>query len=255
MLLAALSSINNLLTSLYSRRGTEVKAFVIHFPTATPFLGVRLIAECQDGQPLSIAILAGGMSRRMGHDKALIPINGVTLLEFTARAVNSLTCDLFVVASGRDGYARFGFRIVPDLHEGAGSLGGVYSAIRQARFDHCLVVACDMPLLSLQLVQYMSSIERNYDALVPVLDGAQSSQGSGRTVETLHAIYNRSCLPHLERQIVAGRLKIADALRDLRVREIGEAEMRRLDPDLRSFTNVNTPADLALVRRLLAFSA
>ncbi len=205
-----------------------------------------------EGEPLSIAILAGGMSRRMGRDKSLIHVAGLTLLEHVSRSVRALTDDLFVVASGRPHLAELGFRVVPDLVEGAGSLGGVFSAMTQAQHDHCLVVGCDMPLLNPRLLTYMASVERDYDALVPVLEGVQSSQGGRRTFETLHAIYARTCLPILERQIAVDRLKIATALDLLNVREVGEAEVRRFDPDLYSFVNVNTRDDLALVGRLLA---
>ena len=201
--------------------------------------------------PTSVAILAGGKSRRMGRDKALLRIGSTTLLEIVAQRVTPIASDVFVVASNGSQYAALGFRVVPDLVPESGSLGGIYSALSAATSEQCLVVGCDMPFLNPDLLAFMANQPRDYDALVPVLVGNRSDQGDDVTYETLHAIYSRAALPAIEQRIAAGQLKIADVLHDLRLRRIEEATVRRFDPELRSFFNANTPADFALVEREL----
>jgi molybdopterin-guanine dinucleotide biosynthesis protein A len=198
--------------------------------------------------PLSVAILAGGKSRRMGQDKAQLRIGRRTLLEIVAARVRPVATELFVVATNGSRFSELGFRVVADIVDDAGSLGGIYSALKSAAFDHCLVVGCDMPMLNPELLKFMAAEPRDYDALVPVHASTQSQQV---TYETLHAIYAQSAVPVIERRIFAGKLKIADLLDDLTVREIDESTLRRYDPDLHSFHNANTPDDFASIERMM----
>ncbi len=202
-------------------------------------------------EPLSVAILAGGMSRRMGQDKALLRIGGRTLIEIVASRACSLTNDLFVVASGGERFASLGFRVVSDVLPNAGSLGGVYSALLAAENEFCLVLGCDMPLVNQELLGYMANLPRDYEALVPVLEDDRSHQGEMITYETLHAIYRRSIVPTIEARIRSSHLKIADLLTDVRLRQVDEHTIRHFDPDLRTFLNVNTPDEFAEARSFL----
>ena len=193
---------------------------------------------------LSAAILAGGASRRMGTDKALLSLAGRTLLERAIARVASVADDVQIVGE-RNAYHRFGVPVVPDAFPGAGTLGGIATALRHARHDAVLVVACDMPFLSVRLLTAMAEQPSDADALVPVTAAARSDQGGTRTYETLHAIYRRSCLRPFERRIANGELKVVSALSDVRMRELPEAWLRRYDPDLDSFMNTNDAADWA----------
>lgn len=193
--------------------------------------------------PISVAILAGGRSRRMGQDKALLLFLGRPLIARVIETAKTLSDDLFIVASDRPAYARFGVPLEPDRFPDAGSLGGIYSGISRARHDACLVVACDMPFLNRRLLEHMARVERAYDVLVPALAAERSDQGAGETLETLHAIYTKRCLGAIERRLRAGRYKITGFFDDVRVQRIPEDEVRRLDPELLSFFNANTPEE------------
>ena len=197
--------------------------------------------------PLSVAILAGGQSRRMGRDKAMLSLwpGGPPLLQLVVDIVAPLADDVFVVASGRPAYADFGVRVVPDAYPDAATLGGIATAIEAARTDATLVVACDMPMLSASLIRHLRDIPREYDVLVPVLAG-ESRQGGRLVRQTLHAIYRPACLPPIRERIVAGRLQVIGFFPEVRVREVPEDEVRRFDPDLRSFHNANTPEAAAV---------
>lgn len=207
--------------------------------------------------PLSAAILAGGESRRMGTDKALLrlPADGPTLVERVVAAVGAVAEETFLVAND-DRLAFLGLRTVPDAFPGAGALGGIYSAVAAAEHEHCLVVACDMPFLSAPLLRLLAAQPRDYDVLAPFLPVepvAENRQGTaGGVYETLHAIYGRGALGPIRAQLAAGRFKIIGFFPQVRVRAVPVEELRRVDPDLRSFFNANTPARFAEARAMLA---
>ncbi len=200
--------------------------------------------------PVSAAVLAGGQSRRMGTDKALLEFDGVALLSRALQAVSAVSDDVYVVGD-RPAYHEFGVPVVGDAFPGSGTLGGIATALLHARHDHVLVVACDMPLLDPAVLKAMANEPRDYDILVPALAGGRSQQGGRQTYETLHAIYTKSCLPAIEARLQHEEYKVIGFFEDVSVRVIDEAWLRSLDPELRSFLNANDPAEL---ERVLAYS-
>jgi len=200
----------------------------------------------QHGSPLSAAALAGGQSRRMGTDKALLPLvaGGQPMLGLVLERLRSVADDVLVVANEQKRYATFGARVVPDLHPQIGALGGIQAAVTWSAHEHCLVVACDMPFLSLPLLRRMVSEPRNYDVLVPLIPGESRQRGDGLVFQTLHAIYSKQCLLFIERRIAAGNRQVVGFFEDVRVRTIDVVDVVRWDPDLRSFFNANTPEAL-----------
>jgi molybdopterin-guanine dinucleotide biosynthesis protein A len=190
---------------------------------------------------LSIAVLAGGQSRRMGRDKALLDFLGEPLLKRVLGRVRLLTDDLFVVATDRPQYERFGVRVVPDQLPGTGALGGIYTALAEAQHDRCLALACDLPFVNTDLLRFMAEQAGDWDVLIPALSAERSDQGSQETLETLHAVYARACRPAIERQLRAGNYKVIGFFAEVRVRRLPEEVVRRFDPELLSFYNANTP--------------
>jgi molybdenum cofactor guanylyltransferase len=189
--------------------------------------------------PVSGAILTGGQSRRMGTDKALLRVGGTTMLERTLSVVQSISDDVFVVGE-RDGYASFGAPVVADHYVDTGTLGGIATALRHASHDRVLVVACDMPLLSVRLLTALLRVDVDADVVVPRRAASHPKQGSGGTYEPLHAVYRRSCLPVIERQLAVGDQRVVGFFSDVRVRVLDEGWMREFDPELTSLTNANT---------------
>ena len=146
-----------------------------------------------DWEPLSAAVLAGGQSSRMGRDKALLPLHegGPPLLRIVLDRLNLVARDVFVVATARPEYETFGVPIVPDDFVGGGALAGIYAALRNASQQHCLIVACDMPFLSIALLESMARESRDYDVLVPLTPGQSRQRSDGLIYQTLHAIYSK----------------------------------------------------------------
>jgi molybdenum cofactor guanylyltransferase len=168
--------------------------------------------------PLSAAVLAGGASRRMGSDKALLPLveGGEPLLELVLKRLADVSDDLLVVANKQERYGSFGVRVVSDIHPEMGALGGIQAAIARSLHDHCLVVACDMPFLSLPLLRRMASEPRDYDVLVPLIPGESRQRPDGLVFQTLHAIYSKRCLPFIERQVAEGKKQVIGFFDDVR---------------------------------------
>lgn len=192
----------------------------------------------------SAAILAGGSSTRMGTNKALLEVGGRGMIDRTAGLLRRLVDDLFVVADDAGPYAGLGLPIIPDVHPGRGAIGGIHAALRYAAHPLVLCVACDMPHIGPGVIELLlSSTLPDDDALVPRIGGR---------AEPLLAVYGRNAGAGFERAILAGRLRVMDALDGLRVRFIDEAALRVADAGLRSFVNVNTPGDLAAARVVAA---
>ncbi|MCU0246889.1 MAG: molybdenum cofactor guanylyltransferase, partial [Bryobacter sp.] len=139
-------------------------------------------------------ILAGGASRRMGRDKALLESNGEPLLLRLARLVETVAPPCTVVApSGR--YEHLGLPVIPDLHPGCGPLGGIETALSSTGAEWNLILACDMPGLS---AEYLHSLVQ----AIPAAEACEAlvSRAGGET-EPLCAIYHRRLLP----QVTAAR--------------------------------------------------
>lgn len=193
---------------------------------------------------LSVVVLAGGQSRRLGRDKALLEIEGQPLLTRAVQRLGSLSDDLIVVTSHAARYEPLALpvRLVPDERPGLGALMGVYAGLKAARHPYALAVGCDMPFLNLDLLSYMWSLVDDQDVVIPRM---------GEWLEPLHAIYAQTCLPAMKRLLDQGRRQVIAFFPEVRVRYVEEDEIRRFDPQRLSFLNVNTPDDWARVRALL----
>ncbi len=184
---------------------------------------------------ISVGILAGGQSLRMGRDKAFLPIAGRPVILRVLERVSSLSDDVILITNTPDKYRVCpDCRVVEDIHPYKGPLGGIQSALTVARNPHCLIVACDMPFLNAALLRHMVGLVRSYDVVVPrVAD----------RLETMHALYSQACLAPIERHLLGGELAIRSFFDDVHVRIVECDEVARFDPLFQSFLNMNTPAD------------
>ena len=201
---------------------------------------------------LSAAVLAGGLSRRMGRDKALFPLRAddPPLAAMVIARAQLVADEVFVVARDRPAYEAFGVPVVPDIDPDDGTLGGIATALHAAANEYCLVLACDLPFLNPALLRWLAAHPRDYDALVPRLPG-ESRQGGGAVFQTLHAIYAKRCLPAIERRLAAGRRQIVGFFDDVNLRPVDADVIAEFDPNFRSFFNANTPEAAEEARALL----
>jgi molybdopterin-guanine dinucleotide biosynthesis protein A len=193
---------------------------------------------------VSIAILAGGQSKRMGQDKAFLSVGGRRVIERVLARVQGLTDDLFISANNPDKYAEFGLRVVADVYPDKAALGGLYSAIHAARHSRVLIVACDMPFLNPALLQHLIRLASTADVVAPLINPPQP--------ETMHAVYAKTCLPAIKTRLLANRLRVIGFFDDVAVRYLLQAEVKSFDPHFHSFLNMNTPQEWATMENIAA---
>jgi molybdopterin-guanine dinucleotide biosynthesis protein A len=203
----------------------------------------------------SAAILAGGQARRFGGcDKGALVVNGQTIRTRQLAALAQIASDIMIVgeaarnvqrgdiapdssdagpqACDLNGAAGLPLRTIPDRIPGCGPLGGLHTALSEARGDALVVVAGDMPFVSAPFLAHLLALTSEADAVVPM---------TGRGYHPLCAAYTRACLEPIVRRLAEGQLKVTEVLGDVRVRKVTTAEMCVFgDPDT-LVANVNTP--------------
>ncbi|TMD13435.1 MAG: molybdenum cofactor guanylyltransferase [Chloroflexi bacterium] len=184
--------------------------------------------------PTSLVILAGGLSRRMGRDKSALPVAGSTLLGHLVARLRA-TVDEVLVAGGAEP-AMAGVRWVPDSLPGAGPLAGMAAGLEAAAGPAAWVVACDLPDVEPALGRLLFATLGGFEAAVPRLQGR---------VEGTCAVYSTALAPRIEALLADGRHSVLSLLERSRVRYLAADELRPVDPELRSFRNLNTPDDYA----------
>lgn len=193
---------------------------------------------------VSGVILAGGKSRRMGGSpKALIPFGERPLIHHVVETLSAVLPDCLIVTNSPELYEFLGLPTVGDVFSEGGSLGGIYSGLRAAPGDAALCVACDMPFLSPPLLRHLADRAGEADVVIPDAAGE---------LQTLHAVYAKTCLPAMERRLGAGQLKITGFFDEVRVLRVPADAVARFEDPALAFMNLNTPDDVARARALWA---
>ncbi len=179
-------------------------------------------------------VLTGGKSSRMGRDKALIEVDGRTMLRRAVDLLAPVTSEVLVIGDPmKHGTAQA--VVIADDVPGQGPLGGLVTALRHARHDRLIVLGCDLPGLTDRFIRHIQlALTAGADAVVPEHDGA---------IEPLAACYHGRCLAVFEERMARGLLSMHGALD--RVRAVHAPVTPGADgwpADL--FRNVNAPGDL-----------
>ncbi len=175
-------------------------------------------------------------------NKALLEIGGRSLLADVIDRLRPLFGEIMIIAAGGQEYASFGLPVHRDVRPGSGSLGGILTALSRSSEALTFCVACDMPFLNPAVVSLLlGRAGEGWEAVVPRL-----REG----LEPLCAVYAVSLVPRIEEVLDGGERRIRRVLEGSRVLYLGEEELRVPDPELLSFFNVNTPADLERAREL-----
>lgn len=181
------------------------------------------------------AILCGGKSSRMGFDKAFLQWGDGLLLgqlveqmqvKFPEILLVSNTCEKFEPYTNIPPAAK----VVEDRYDEMGPLGGICTALEESDKEYVFVMACDMPFLNMQLVEQLYLAREGKQVVLFEREGR---------LETLFALYHRSCLPVFQRQLQNGMRQIRKNFNLLEVCTILLPENEQL-----SFTNINTKEDI-----------
>lgn len=190
----------------------------------------------------SIAILAGGQSRRMGRNKALIDLHGKPVLQWVIDSVAPLTDDLFLVTNTPAEYRAFNLPMVGDIFPGNAALGGIYTGIVKARHEWVLLLACDMPLVRADVIDLLASLRDDADVVVPRVTPHP---------ETLHAFYRKTCIPAIELRLAEKSLRVVGFFDDVTVRYVSAEQIAAVAGNTDFLTNLNTPEELHRVQKIL----
>jgi len=186
-------------------------------------------------------ILAGGKSTRMGRDKAFLDIGREKMIRRVAGELGKVFKEILICGGTEEISAQLGFKVVADMIKGGGPLSGIHAALHHMSYQRCLVAACDMPFINAAMAQYLVRQAEGYDVAVP---------RHGVHLQPLFAVYNRDCLPAVERSLTALKYKITDFYALVRVNYVHEEKLRALaDVDF-TFFNVNTLVDLEKAREM-----
>ena len=192
----------------------------------------------------SALILAGGRSRRMGFkDKALIPIGDKTILKHVMDSLDGVVDEIII--SMRDApqqellnnYTQ-GHDVVLDKLQDVGPLSGILEGGKAANGEYVFVAACDMPYINTDVVELLFKRAEGHDAAIPVWEN--------ENLEPMHAVYRTQPMAVETEKAILRNEKFVLApvfkMQDLVFVKIDE--IQQLDPDLRTFVNVNTPDDV-----------
>ncbi len=188
---------------------------------------------------LSLVILSGGESQRMGRDKGLVSFLGQPLIEHVLQRVGGLADEVIIATNHPQDYIFLGRPMMGDIYPGRGALGGLYTALQAAHQPLVAVIACDMPFASPELLAY----EQNILSSSPALDAVVPRTAQGE--EPFHAVYRRlPCLRAAETALEQGKWRANAWFSWVSIRFVQPSELPELDPQL-AFMNINTPEELA----------
>lgn len=188
-------------------------------------------------------MLAGGESKRFGSNKALYEIGGEPLVATMCRRVSPLFDNVRILTRNTSLLTDLGFEVLKDLRKEQCPLAGIYSGLKYVGSDKAFFIACDLPLVKVSVVRYIIGESTGYDAAVP-----QTSDG----LEPLCAVYDVGCLEAIERSFRSGNLKADSFLGSVRTKLLEEEDLRRHDPRMVSFWNLNSPEDMPFVEETMA---
>jgi len=192
---------------------------------------------------ITIAVQAGGKSSRMGEDKALIRLAGIPLIERVLARIDGLADEILITTNRPETLTHLNLRMAGDEVPGAGALHGLKTALDAAQSEIVLILSCDTPFVSRELLEHLLNRAHEADAIVPK---------HGDKYEPLQAVYNRSrCLPAVEAALGSGERRMISFYPQVHVLPIEEPILSELDPSGLSFFNVNTAEDLERADRLL----
>lgn len=213
--------------------------------------GVADFLQCNYARPkLTVAIQAGGESRRMGRSKATVAFLGRPLIERIVERVAPVADEIVITTNEAENLAFLDelnldceLRLVPDVYEERGALRGLYSALSAASNPCVAVVACDMVFASASLIAHeaVALQMRRADAIVPC---------NKFGFEPFHALYRvDACLPAIADAIEQGKVRARDFYEQVNLSRFEREDMEKAVPGGGCFANVNTPEELARMER------
>lgn len=186
-------------------------------------------------EDITAVILAGGKSSRFGSNKAFAKFNGIRLIEKVTGSLGTIFKKLIIITNNPLEYSYLKIPLFQDLIKDLGPIGGIYTGLDSIDDDWAFFCACDMPLINEGLIRHIAKIKNGYDAVVPKVDWK---------MEPLHALYSKRCLPPIKKLIHEEEYQTVKSFKNINVHFVEEDEIKRFDPHLKTFLNVNKQDEL-----------
>jgi len=178
-------------------------------------------------------ILAGGKSSRMGRNKALLELSGLKIIERIYKSIEHSCDDVIIISNSPDDYRFMGLKIFKDIFPGLGPLAGIHSGLHNSKTENNLIISCDLPLISSEVVENIVK----YESDKPVVIYQKKN-----CLQYLCGIYKKVCLPFLETSLVSNNLRVKDFINKINVELLDAEEF----PD-EVFLNLNTIEDYKIL--------
>ena len=197
------------------------------------------------------AVLAGGENRRIPVLKGFLNIEGRAIIERTLATLSAVFDKVAISTNMPERHFYLGVPLIGDIMKEKGPVIGMLSVLSATREEAVFFVACDMPFVNEDLVRYMAGVyegerpktegrgsrvkgQESIDAVVPVFEGK---------IEPLFGIYTRNSIHTMETMVRTGKRGLISMLSNMNVRYISYEEVKVMDPEGRSFVNINTLED------------
>jgi molybdenum cofactor guanylyltransferase len=211
-------------------------------------MGEKTEPENGKTKPRSAVVLAGGKGRRLGViEKALLEFEGKTILERLLESLLQVVNE--IVLSVRDKTQEQKFRQViekfhfPEIRfcfdtlEDVGPLEGIRAGLLESRSEYSFICAGDMPFVNSRVVDFLFEKANGHDAALP--------RWEDEKFEPLHAVYSRKLIHEIEKTFEKGRRSVLTPVFEMQdVVFVEVSEIRKIDPALRTFANINTVEDM-----------
>ncbi len=175
----------------------------------------------------------------MGRDKAFLEVAGRPLVERVLEVFRENFGRVILVGEREERFASYGLPVLPDICPGS-ALGGIFTGLHAAGTNYVFVAPCDLPFPNARVLRYLCSLGGGFDAVVP-----KTALG----YEPLFALYSKSCLAPMRKQLESGDFCAYGYYPQVSVRYVPYEELARLDTDGKAFLNINTPAEFAEIKR------
>lgn len=199
----------------------------------------------------SAIVLAGGKGKRMGYrEKALIDLNGKPLIAYVIKSLENVVDEIIISVRGKAQEellipALPGYTYVYDAYENTGPLAGILAGLAVCRNEYCFIAACDMPFINENVVKMLFKMSEKYDAAIPCWEDG--------SLEPLHAVYKCKSMIFETKKAIRNKEKIILApIHRMNVNYVEMEDIRKIDSDLRTLININTPEDFNNVYKKLS---
>jgi len=182
-------------------------------------------------EDIAFFVMAGGRSSRMGEDKALLLLDGQSIMQRILKLLKSIHSDIGIIGHSED-YQTFGYPVIPDIIPGQGLMGGLYTAMKSTTKTYVFIIACDLPLINVDCILRILKSEANCDIILAASDSK---------IHPSLGCYHRRLLPRVQESIEKAQLKMKDFIYTCDYTTVEMDDLMENNPNL--LFNLNTKED------------